>query len=119
MDDKKRERDRRYREKKKLAEAALAPKEPFTVSGMPEVPEQEPTPRPPFQPMTQASAEQVWAVKRALDFQAKQEPKPFVLPGASRTFDPSQLDRIEALLLELVETNRKMHPNISEALGGF
>jgi hypothetical protein len=32
---------------------------------------------------------------------------------------PSQLDRIEALLLELVETNRKMHPNISEALGGF
>jgi hypothetical protein len=32
---------------------------------------------------------------------------------------PSQLDRIEALLLELVQTNRKVHPNISEALGGF
>lgn len=73
MDDKKRERDRRYREKKKLAEAALAPKEPLTVSGIPDVPKPEPT----------------------------------------------QLDRIEALLLELVETNRKMHPNISEALGGF
>lgn len=93
MDEKKRERDRRYREKKKLAEAALAPKEPFTVSGMPEVPEQEPTPRPPFQPV-----------------------KPHLSEAAAA---PSQLDRIEALLLELVETNRKMHPNISEALGGF
>ena len=88
MDDKKRERDRRYREKKKLAEAALAPKEPFTISGMPE-----PTPRPPFQPV---------------------KPHPEEIAAA-----PSQLDRIEALLLELVETNRKMHPNISEALGGF
>lgn len=93
MDDKKRERDRRYREKKKLAEAALAPKEPFTVSGMPEVPKPEPTPRPPFQPV---------------------KPNPGEIAAA-----PSQLDRIEALLLELVETNRKMHPNISEALGGF
>ena len=83
------ERDRRYREKKKLAEAALAPKEPYTVSGMPEVP----TPRPPFHPV---------------------KPQP-VEPAAA----PSQLDRIEALLLELVETNRKLHPNISEALGGF
>ena len=49
------ERDRRYREKKKLAEAALAPKEPFTVSGMPEVPAPEPTPRPPFQPLGKGS----------------------------------------------------------------
>ena len=83
---KKAERDRRYREKKKLAEEALAPKEAVTV---PEVP----TPRPPFQPV---------------------KPQP-VEPAAA----PSQLDRIEALLLELVETNRKLHPNISEALGGF
>ncbi len=90
---KKAERDRRYREKKKLAEAALAPKEPFTVSGMPEVPAPEPTPRPPFQPV---------------------KPQPAEIATA-----PSQLDRIEALLLELVETNRKLHPNISEALGGF
>ena len=90
---KKAARDARYREKKKLAEAALAPKEPFTVSGMPEVPATEPTPRPPFQPV---------------------KPQP-VEPAAT----PSQLDRIEALLLELVETNRKLHPNISEALGGF
>ena len=80
------ERDRRYREKKKLAEAALAPKEAVTV---PEVP----TPRPPFQPV---------------------KPQP-----AEIALAPSQLDRIEALLLELVETNRKLHPNISEALGGF
>ena len=87
------ERDRRYREKKKLSEAATAPKEPFIVSGMPEVPKTEPPPRPPFQPV---------------------KPQP-VEPAAA----PSQLDRIEALLLELVETNRKLHPNISEALGGF
>lgn len=73
------ERDRRYREKKKLAEAALAPNEP--------------TPRPPFQPV---------------------KPQPVEHAAA-----PSQLDRIEALLQELVETNRKLHPNISEALGGF
>ena len=86
---KKAERDRRYREKKKLAEAALAPKEPYTVSGMPEVPTPEPKPEP---------------VKPRLNDLA---------------VAPSQLDRIEALLLELVETNRKLHPNISEALGGF
>lgn len=77
------ERDRRYREKKKLAEAALAPKEPIP----------EPTSRPPFQPVK--------------------------LQPAEITTTPSQLDRIEALLLELVESNRKLHPNISEALGGF
>ena len=80
---KKAARDARYREKKKLAEAALAPKEPTP----------EPTPRPPWQPV---------------------KPQPAEIAPA-----PSQLDRIEALLLELVETNRKIHPNISEALGGF
>lgn len=53
----------------------------------------QPTPRPPFQPVKPQSLE----------------------PAAA----PSQLDRIEALLQELVETNRKLHPNISEALGGF
>ena len=47
----------------------------------------------PLEPMTRASAEQVQSVKRALDFQAKQEPKPFVLPGASRTFDPGVPDK--------------------------
>lgn len=76
---KKAERDRRYREKKKLAEAALA-----HGAVMLDVP---------FHPVN---------------------PQP-VEPAAA----PSQLDRIEALLLELVETNRKVHPNISEALGGF
>lgn len=43
-----------------------------------------PTPRPPFQPV---------------------KPQPAEIAPA-----PSQLDRIEALLLELVETNRKLHP---------
>ena len=46
------------------------------------------------QPMTQASAEQVQPVQNALDFQAKQEqPKPFVLPGATRRFDPGVPDK--------------------------
>ncbi len=30
--------------------------------------------------------------------------------------EPTQLDRIEALLVELVESNRRLHPNISEML---
>ena len=33
--------------------------------------------------------------------------------------EPTQLDRIESLLVELVQTNRKMHPNISDLMGGF
>ena len=33
--------------------------------------------------------------------------------------EPTQLDRIESLLIELVETNRKLHPNISDLMGGF
>lgn len=113
MDDKKRERDRRYREKKKkLAEAALAPKEPFTVSGMPEeavkTEKDMATPdllEPHFD--TATAGEDKMAI-------ATVKPHPAEAAAA-----PSQLDRIEALLLELVETNRKMHPNISEALGGF
>ena len=33
--------------------------------------------------------------------------------------EPTQLDRIESLLVELVQTNRKLHPNISDLMGGF
>lgn len=33
--------------------------------------------------------------------------------------EPTQLDRIESLLIELVQTNRKLHPNISDLMGGF
>ena len=80
---KKAERDRRYREKKKLAEAAIAPNEHYLASGMPEVPAPKPEPQAPIAPA------------------------------------PSQLDRIEALLLELVRSNRKLHPEMSELLGGF
>lgn len=36
--------------------------------------------------------------------------------NVSTTSEPTQLDRIEALLLELVESNRRLHPNISELL---
>ena len=33
--------------------------------------------------------------------------------------EPTQLDRIESLLIELAQTNRKLHPNISDLMGGF
>lgn len=36
--------------------------------------------------------------------------------GAPAVLEPTQLDRIEALLTELVESNRRLHPNISELL---
>lgn len=36
--------------------------------------------------------------------------------NVSTTSEPTQLDRIEALLVELVESNRRLHPNISEML---
>lgn len=36
--------------------------------------------------------------------------------GAPAVIEPTQLDRIEALLTELVESNRRLHPNISELL---
>lgn len=45
------------------------------------------------------------------------KPSPVV---AEPTPKPTQLDRIEALLVELVESNRKLHPDISGLLNsGF
>jgi hypothetical protein len=45
------------------------------------------------------------------------KPNPVVAEPAPK---PTQLDRIEALLLELVESNRKLHPDISKLLNsGF
>jgi hypothetical protein len=45
------------------------------------------------------------------------KPNPVVAEPAQK---PTQLDRIEALLVELVESNRKLHPDISGLLNsGF
>ena len=45
------------------------------------------------------------------------KPSPVVAEPAPK---PTQLDRIEALLVELVESNRKLHPDISGLLNsGF
>ena len=45
------------------------------------------------------------------------KPSPAVAEPAPK---PTQLDRIEALLVELVESNRKLHPDISGLLNsGF
>lgn len=46
-------------------------------------------------------------------------PEPTPLYKTEPKTEPTQLDRIESLLIELVQTNRKLHPNISDLMGGF
>ena len=46
-------------------------------------------------------------------------PNPTPLNKTEPKTEQTQLDRIESLLVELVQTNRKMHPNISDLMGGF
>ena len=46
-------------------------------------------------------------------------PNPTPLYKTEPKTEPTQLDRIESLLIELVQTNRKLHPNISDLMGGF
>ena len=46
-------------------------------------------------------------------------PNPTPLYKTEPKTEPTQLDRIESLLVELVQTNRKLHPNISDLMGGF
>ena len=46
-------------------------------------------------------------------------PNPTPLNKTEPKTEPTQLDRIESLLVELVQTNRKLHPNISDLMGGF
>ena len=47
------------------------------------------------------------------------QPQPTPLYKTEPQTEPTQLDRIESLLVELVQTNRKLHPNISDLMGGF
>lgn len=46
-------------------------------------------------------------------------PNPTPLYKTEPKTEPTQLDRIESLLVELVQTNRRLHPNISDLMGGF
>lgn len=60
-----------------------------------------------------------WDLTYPYDREGNQIGQPTPLYKTEPTTEPTQLDRIESLLVELVQTNRKLHPNISDLMGGF
>ena len=60
-----------------------------------------------------------WDLTYPYDREGNQIAQPTPLYKTEPKTEPTQLDRIESLLIELVQTNRKLHPNISDLMGGF
>lgn len=60
-----------------------------------------------------------WDLTYPYDREGNRVDEPTPLYKTEPKTEPTQLDRIESLLVELVQTNRKLHPNISDLMGGF
>lgn len=60
-----------------------------------------------------------WDLTYPYDREGNRADQPTPLYKTEPKTEPTQLDRIESLLVELVQTNRKLHPNISDLMGGF
>lgn len=60
-----------------------------------------------------------WDLTYPYDREGNRVDQPTPLYKTEPKTEPTQLDRIESLLVELVQTNRKLHPNISDLMGGF
>ena len=60
-----------------------------------------------------------WDLTYPYDREGNRVDEPTPLYKMEPKTEPTQLDRIESLLIELVQTNRKLHPNISDLMGGF